>query len=263
MFETVLINLNMDAPTTIASCFKYPFSNSKAPALAEGESSEKRNIVLVGHDLGGDIDYMRKVGYNVHNLGGLIDHIDTKYIHLTERNERGAWKEKMLELAEQRVAEAVEKAREAARQREEGWSSDGGGSDGGEGIKPIPTMPKGNFKAAPVTMSSDTTAATNRRNTVNWGSSNFNNTNAETGWGSSKRTGGGWGKPWENEAKHVGDLGKGLGDLTLNQKREGKPSNSPKWPINGSNTKPAPNKSSKSSRGDDWGLNNGEKTYGW
>jgi hypothetical protein len=143
-----------DAPTTIASCFKYPFSNPKAPPLAEGELPEKRNIVLVGHDLGGDIDYMRKVGYNVHNLGSLIDHIDTKYMwqyvtrdiqgrrltailadlglvgwnphnagndavytlycmigiacrHLKERGERGAWKEKMLDLAEQRVAEYV------------------------------------------------------------------------------------------------------------------------------------------------------------
>ena len=69
-----------DAPAVIASCFRYPFSDFSAPAIPEGEEAPKRNIVLVGHDLQSDVEYMRKIGYNVQNLASLIDHVDTKHM---------------------------------------------------------------------------------------------------------------------------------------------------------------------------------------
>ncbi|KAG9232571.1 hypothetical protein BJ875DRAFT_74788 [Amylocarpus encephaloides] len=64
-----------DASSVISSCFKWPFSNLH---LSLEDEPEKRNIVLVGHDLAGDIEYMRKLGYNVLNLATLVDHVDTK-----------------------------------------------------------------------------------------------------------------------------------------------------------------------------------------
>lgn len=38
---------------------------------------EKRGIVLVGHDVGTDINYLRTIGYEVHNLLSLREIVDT------------------------------------------------------------------------------------------------------------------------------------------------------------------------------------------
>jgi len=62
-----------DAPRVVASCFKHPFSKPGG----ETEPEEKRSIVLVGHDLGMDISYLKKLGYDVYNLSNLLECADT------------------------------------------------------------------------------------------------------------------------------------------------------------------------------------------
>ncbi len=60
-------------PQTIAACFKQPFSGPEI-------SDERRNIVLVGHDISQDINYLRQVGYSVTNCGNLRDTVDTAHM---------------------------------------------------------------------------------------------------------------------------------------------------------------------------------------
>ena len=85
-----------EAPQVVASCFRHPFSapgqyrpypsdynavgrhgsgSQYIPAV--NESIPKRNIVLVGHDIKADIDYLRTMGYDVSNLSNLLEAIDT------------------------------------------------------------------------------------------------------------------------------------------------------------------------------------------
>lgn len=85
-----------EAPKVIASCFRYPFSvpGDYLPYPADfnqvgrhGSGSRylpsaddirpKRNVVLVGHDIKADIEYLRNIGYDVTNLSNLIEAIDT------------------------------------------------------------------------------------------------------------------------------------------------------------------------------------------
>ncbi|OWP06572.1 hypothetical protein B2J93_1213 [Marssonina coronariae] len=64
-----------DAPQVVASCFKPPFSN---PDEADFDQElPKRNIVLVGHDVGADIAFLQSVGYDVTNLSNLLELVDT------------------------------------------------------------------------------------------------------------------------------------------------------------------------------------------
>jgi hypothetical protein len=66
------INLK-DAPRIVANCFKHPFSKPGD----DSEPTEKRSIVLVGHDLGMDINYLKKLGYDVYNLSNLLECVDS------------------------------------------------------------------------------------------------------------------------------------------------------------------------------------------
>ncbi|KAL8688136.1 MAG: hypothetical protein Q9224_004965, partial [Gallowayella concinna] len=78
-----------EAPQVIASCFRPPYSrpveslngesltNGDAIANANKEYVEKRQIVLVGHDVRNDIDYLRKIGYDVSTLSNIIEALDT------------------------------------------------------------------------------------------------------------------------------------------------------------------------------------------
>ena len=84
------ISIN-EAPQVIASCFREPFSvsyrmtsnnipdtsDSLHHALNQDDPQNKRNIVLVGHDIRSDIDYLRRIGYDVSNLSNLLEAIDT------------------------------------------------------------------------------------------------------------------------------------------------------------------------------------------
>lgn len=70
-----------DAPQVVASCFKYPFSalghRSQSTEINQTEAVVKRNIVLVGHGVRADIDYLRSMGYNVANVDNLLEAVDT------------------------------------------------------------------------------------------------------------------------------------------------------------------------------------------
>ena len=89
------ISIN-EAPQVVASCFRHPFSAPGQyppyPADARlvgrhGSGSQylppvndkvpKRNIILVGHEISGDIQYLRNLGYDVSNLSNLLEAIDT------------------------------------------------------------------------------------------------------------------------------------------------------------------------------------------
>lgn len=74
------ISIN-DAPQVVASCFKYPFSalahQSDSTRFNQREAAVKRNIVLVGHDVRADIDFLRSMGYNVENVDNLLEAVDT------------------------------------------------------------------------------------------------------------------------------------------------------------------------------------------
>ena len=84
------ISIN-EAPQVIASCFQEPFSASyrmksnNVPEISDSlhhalnleDPHAKRNIVLVGHDIRSDIDYLRRIGYDVGNLSNLLEAIDT------------------------------------------------------------------------------------------------------------------------------------------------------------------------------------------
>lgn len=79
-----------EAPQIIASCFREPFSasykmkthenivsDSLLEALNQPDPQAKRNIILVGHDIRSDIDYLKQIGYDVSNLPNLLEAIDT------------------------------------------------------------------------------------------------------------------------------------------------------------------------------------------
>jgi DNA polymerase III alpha subunit (gram-positive type) len=65
-----------NAPHVVASCFKHPFSHQETVTCDDAEEP-KRNIILVGHDVGADIAFLRTVGYDVHNLSTLQEVADT------------------------------------------------------------------------------------------------------------------------------------------------------------------------------------------
>ncbi|KAK3723563.1 hypothetical protein LTR37_001815 [Vermiconidia calcicola] len=61
----------------VASCFKPPYG-VKYPSLSDDmQAEEKRNLVLVGHDLSQDVNYLKQIGFNVANCGNIIDTVDT------------------------------------------------------------------------------------------------------------------------------------------------------------------------------------------
>lgn len=83
-----------EAPQVIASCFRPPYSRSAElveaqsstndeSSVIEGETDHdpKRQLILVGHDITMDINYLRKLGYDVSNLSNLIETLDTTNLY--------------------------------------------------------------------------------------------------------------------------------------------------------------------------------------
>ncbi|KAL9100111.1 MAG: hypothetical protein Q9163_004472 [Psora crenata] len=95
-----------EAPQVIAACFKPPFSSpgqynphpasmhdvprygSNIKPFCSADLYEKRNIVLLGHDTRSDVDYMRKIGYDVSNLSHVIEAIDTVNLFRAYKHEQ-------------------------------------------------------------------------------------------------------------------------------------------------------------------------------
>lgn len=89
------ISIN-EAPKVVASCFRHPFSapgqypsypvdarlvgrygSGSQHLPPANDNAPKRNIILVGHEVGADIQYLRSIGYDVSNLSHLLEAIDT------------------------------------------------------------------------------------------------------------------------------------------------------------------------------------------
>ncbi|TKA69538.1 hypothetical protein B0A49_09762 [Cryomyces minteri] len=87
-----------DTPSKIAECFRPPYSRDIAPSTREvrstkleagtpvksqdrmtapSEQPERRRVILLGHDVGQDISYLRSMGYNPLNLDNLLELLDT------------------------------------------------------------------------------------------------------------------------------------------------------------------------------------------
>lgn len=67
----------------LASCFREPFSKklSDGTTAGEAQSEEKRNIIVVGHDLSQDINYCHAIGFSILNRGNILDTLDTVNMH--------------------------------------------------------------------------------------------------------------------------------------------------------------------------------------
>ena len=97
-----------DGPRTVASCFRPPFSaisstESSLPTdsanvtsltprlpLPQNSEPEKRNIILVGHDISQDINYLQRLGYNPLNLSSLLEIIDTASLYRALKRDNNA-----------------------------------------------------------------------------------------------------------------------------------------------------------------------------
>lgn len=81
-----------EASQIVASCFKYPFSASvhkgSSTKITQGEAAAKRNIVVVGHNIGADVDYLRSIGYNVANLDNILEVVDTADLYQAISHEK-------------------------------------------------------------------------------------------------------------------------------------------------------------------------------
>ena len=95
-----------EVPQVLACCFKAPFSepgkynphptkmnqvtrkSSEAESRVGDKPDNKRNIVLVGHDIGSDIGYMRMAGYDVGNLPNVVEAIDTASLFRAFKHEQ-------------------------------------------------------------------------------------------------------------------------------------------------------------------------------
>ena len=105
-----------EAPQVIASCFRAPFSGPSAiknsadksdihessqsnlaisdlspdstPLEHSNESKPLRKIVLVGHDIKVDVEYLHNMGYDVNNLSNLLEAIDTIDLYRAFKHEQ-------------------------------------------------------------------------------------------------------------------------------------------------------------------------------
>lgn len=91
--ESEFIHLD-DAPTVLATCFRFPFSASESQKQRlpkDATAEDKRTIVLVGHDFNNDIRYMRNLGYDVTNLSNLSKHapiLDTQGMYRVMKGDK-------------------------------------------------------------------------------------------------------------------------------------------------------------------------------
>jgi hypothetical protein len=65
--------------SVLTSCFHQPFSkrDSAGSLLSRPEEEERRNIILLGHDITQDIGYLESIGFNPLNRGNILEVMDT------------------------------------------------------------------------------------------------------------------------------------------------------------------------------------------
>lgn len=74
-----------EMPSALTKCFHEPFSKQTKGANAQEATKEdpqqRRNIVLLGHDIEQDIQYCHKLGFSVLGRGNLLATLDTKAMY--------------------------------------------------------------------------------------------------------------------------------------------------------------------------------------
>ena len=163
---------------TVSDCFNPPYGNDFPDTK---HTLEKRNVVLVGHDINQDINYLRKLGISLANFSCIVDTVDTAnlfrvYTHEPSSRSLGhilgefdlmGWhlhnagndavytlwammaicvkqavaRDEVAEKREQKLREREEAAIEQAKERVRD-ESEGWDSTGGDGGVPVlPTLP--------------------------------------------------------------------------------------------------------------------------
>jgi hypothetical protein len=79
-----------DIGRALTSCFHEPFSRPDSSVATPRKSGETRNLVIVGHDLGQDVNYCRKLGFDIFNRGNIYDRLDTSSMYRAYQNEPNA-----------------------------------------------------------------------------------------------------------------------------------------------------------------------------
>ena len=81
-----------EATSIVASCFKHPFSatSREKTAFMNEQEAPQRNVILVGHSVSADIEFLRKAGYNVKNLSTLVEILDTANLYRALKRETQA-----------------------------------------------------------------------------------------------------------------------------------------------------------------------------
>lgn len=67
-------------PSVLTQCFHEPFSNPAGVSNIE-DPQNKRNIVLLGHDIEQDVQYCHKLGFSVLGRGNMFATLDTKAMY--------------------------------------------------------------------------------------------------------------------------------------------------------------------------------------
>jgi len=93
--ESEFVDLR-DVPALVASCFRPPYSagaaNSVGATLELESEAEPRTLVLVGHDVEQDVQYLRRCGYDVRNLRHLHRRcMDTAALCRAHEGVRDTW----------------------------------------------------------------------------------------------------------------------------------------------------------------------------
>ena len=97
-----------EVPQVVAACFRAPYSapgqytrhpsklsdcpryGSKIEPIVDAENWPKRNIILVGHEIKSDVSYLRSIGYDLSNLGNVLEAVDTIDIWRAWKHEQQA-----------------------------------------------------------------------------------------------------------------------------------------------------------------------------
>jgi len=84
-----------DMPSELTRCFHEPFSkpgSSKSKVPVNEDPKQKRNIVLLGHDVEQDVQYCHRLGFSVLGRGNMLSIMDTRAMyqaHTRDSSPRG------------------------------------------------------------------------------------------------------------------------------------------------------------------------------
>jgi hypothetical protein len=90
--KSTMVSLK-DAPAHVAVCFNPPFcahdftTGSIEEAITNIDLSEKRNVILLGHDTVSDIKYLQNLGYDPLKVQSIIEALDTAIMYQVWRRE--------------------------------------------------------------------------------------------------------------------------------------------------------------------------------